>query len=97
MNLNYDTDVAEFEALLATADKKLNAHNIAIDYDGEVIIDPEKHFPNVPTEKYKFCAHVKDMSLQSIDMVRALHKALLGIFEKDVFYMDNSDMRSIAA
>lgn len=97
MNLNYHTSETDILAFVAGADQELDTHAIAIDFDGEVIIDPEKHFPHVPTSKYKFCTHVRDISLHSRDMVSALYFALRTIFfEEDQAETENGQM-NIAA
>jgi len=82
MNLNYDPTETEFLAFVASADRQLDSHSIAIDYDGEVIIDAEKHYPHVPSDRYKFFTHIRDISLHSMDMLMALYKSLRLIFEE---------------
>jgi hypothetical protein len=47
MNLFYDPSLIALSQLIDNADKSLPAHNIVVDYDGEVIIDPEKKFAGV--------------------------------------------------
>jgi hypothetical protein len=88
MNLNYDPTEAALLSLISTTDSSMDIHNLAIDYDGEVIIDPEIHYPGVAVDRYRFCAHVRDASLRNIDMVKALCYSLLKVFETEVYYMD---------
>jgi hypothetical protein len=97
MNLNYDSSHTSLLELIATADTSLETHNLAIDFDGEVIIDPELYFPQVPLEKYKFCTHVRDISLRKSEMVQALFRSLITIFDRDMYYMDHDDKMRIAA
>ena len=100
MNLNYDSSHMALLQLIATADASLDTHNIAIDYDGEVIIDPELQYPNVSLDRYKFCTHVRDISLRNTEMVKALFRSLLTIFDWDMYYIvDNrgDNKMSIAA
>jgi hypothetical protein len=81
MNLHTDTTKEALTELIATADTKIPAHNIVIDYDGEVIIDPELHYPNVDVDRYKFCTNVKDKNLHNSEVIQVLHEVLLTIFE----------------
>lgn len=76
MNLNYGYDKSALIALTQTADKNLQEHNLVIDFDGEVIIDPEYHFPNVPLSKYQFATKINDASLRDVLLTAALYDAL---------------------
>jgi hypothetical protein len=99
MNLNYDPTPTALLQLIATADSSLETHNLAVDYDGEVIIDPDLYYPNIPIDKYKVCTQVRDISLHNVDMVKALCRSLLTIFERDMYYIDidHSNSMRIAA
>jgi hypothetical protein len=89
MNLNYETTETDFLAFVASADRQLDTHSVAIDYDGEVIIDAEIHYPHVPSYRYKFFTHVRDVSLDSMDMMISLFVSLRFIFEEgaDLWYI----------
>ncbi|MBS1623080.1 MAG: hypothetical protein JST83_03605 [Bacteroidetes bacterium] len=82
MNLNYGYDREALKALVGTADTTLEEHNVVIDFDGEVIIDPEKQFPNVPVAAYKFAAVIADKVLRSSIMINAMYDSLEDIFFK---------------
>ncbi len=84
MNLIYDTTIDALTELVNTADKSLSVHHVAIDYDGEVIIDPEKHFPHVALPKYKFCTQIKDTSLANVQKLVSLHRVLMSSFKDQV-------------
>ena len=84
MNLIYDTTIDALAELVHTADKSLAVHHVAVDYDGEVIIDPEKHFPHVALPKYKFCTQIKDASLANVEKLVSLHRALLSSFKDQI-------------
>ena len=58
MNLFYDPSIMGLRQLVDTADKSLPTHNIVIDYDGEVIIDPEKKFAGINLARFKFCTQI---------------------------------------
>ena len=80
MNLNYPYDKAALQALTQTADKKFDVHTLVIDFDGEVVLDPEVHFPGVATNRYKFCTQVPDEQLRDEVRLAQLYDALDEIF-----------------
>ncbi len=80
MNLNYGYDKEALEALIATADVNKYEHNLVIDFDGEVIIDPEYYFPAVPLDKYQYSMVIMDSSLRQHGMTGALYDALERIY-----------------
>lgn len=81
MNLFYDSSASALHDLVASADSKLFVHNIAVDYDGEVIIDPELHYPHVDLDRYKFCIQVRKASLHNLRKLQTLYQALLSTFK----------------
>jgi hypothetical protein len=76
MNLNYPYDKASLQALTQTADKNLDVHTLVVDFDGEVVLDPEIHFPAVPVTKYKFCTELHDEQLRDEVRLASLYDAL---------------------
>ena len=76
MNLNYGYDKSALTALTQTADKNLQEHNLVIDFDGEVLIDPEYYFPNVPISMYQFATKINDATLRDTVLTAALYDAL---------------------
>jgi hypothetical protein len=76
MNLNNPYDKASLQALTLTADKNLDVHNLVVDFDGEVVLDPEIYFPGVPVTKYKFCTEVHDEHLRDEVRLAGLYDAL---------------------
>jgi len=80
MNLNYAYDKQELVALASTADKKLADHFLVIDFDGEVILDPEKFYPGVPVSSYKFYTRIDDASLRHETGMASLYDELERIF-----------------
>jgi hypothetical protein len=82
MNLNYGYDKKAMQALTEQANKSLYEHTLVIDFDGEVIIDPERYFPDVSVTSYKFSTHIKDASLRNDITVRGLYDALEQIHEE---------------
>jgi hypothetical protein len=81
MNLNYGYDKDSLTSFAASADPSFDSHNLVIDFDGEVVLDPEVHFPHVALSCYKFSTRIKDKSLRSPMMVAALYDALEVVFE----------------
>lgn len=80
MNLNNPYDKASLKALTYTADKKLDVHTLVVDFDGEVVLDPEIYFPAVPVNKYKFCTQVEDKNLRDDVSLASLYDALDEIY-----------------
>ena len=95
MNLNCDTTTEALYELISAADTSLPEHNIVIDYDGEVLIDPELYYPNVSVTRYKFYTQVSDTMLHVADVVQVLHEALMTVFESqphDINYFGDLNM-----
>ena len=80
MNLNYDLSTEALKQLVAKADQKIPVHNIAVDYDGEVLIDPELYYPQVDIKRYKFWARIQNASLRNFRNLQALHAILINEF-----------------
>lgn len=81
MNLFFDSSASALRDLVASADATLFVHNIAVDYDGEVIIDPELRYPHVALDRYKFCIPVRKASLHNLRKLQTLYQALLSTFK----------------
>jgi len=47
MNLFYDPSITELRQLVDSAEKSINVHNVVVDFDGEVIIDPEMKYKGI--------------------------------------------------
>lgn len=54
MNLFRKASLIELQQLLSKTDKNAPVHNIVIDYDGEVLIDPELSQPEIDLNKFKY-------------------------------------------
>ena len=70
MNLFYNPSLISLRQLVDTGKKSLAVHNIVVDYDGEVIIDPETKFANIGLNKFKFHTQVSSSVKNN---ARALH------------------------
>ena len=53
MNLFFNPSVNEFKKLLMKADNGLTVHDLVIDYDGEVLLDPHLNQPELDLDKFK--------------------------------------------
>ncbi|MBS1617435.1 MAG: hypothetical protein JST76_02900 [Bacteroidetes bacterium] len=80
MNLNYSATTEQLTELIQMA-QHTSTHHLVIDFDGEVVIDPEVHFPDVALERYKFSTSIMDASLRNEQTAQALYAALYVIYE----------------
>ena len=85
MNLNYPYDRASLNAFSLIVKGKLQVHNLVVDFDGEVLLDPELCFPNVPLTKYKFYTLIDDKRLRDAVSLASLYDALDEIFTNKDF------------
>ena len=77
MNLFYDTSAMSLRQLIGKASKSTSTHNVVVDYDGEVIIDPELHFAGVDLSKYKYRTQIASVDKTNERSLNALLNALL--------------------
>ena len=96
MNLHYDHSTPALIELISKADTKLLAHNIALDYDGEVIIDPELHYPQVDLRRYKFHTQIRSASMRNMRKLQALQTALLSAYSETLRTIGGHDLRIAA-
>ncbi len=80
MNLNYSATTEQLTELIERA-QHTSTHNLVIDFDGEVVIDPEVCYPEVALERYKFSTKILDASLRNLETAQALYAALYVIYE----------------
>lgn len=53
MNLFFNPSISEFRKLLNKTDHRLPVHDLVIDYDGEVLLDPQLQQPGLDLDKFK--------------------------------------------
>ena len=82
MNLNYEPTLAELRRLIDSAQKSLTAHNIVVDFDGEVIVDPELKYPGIDLEKFKFRTRISNLAKLNERMLKALYSELTSVLGK---------------
>ena len=70
MNLFFNPSLISLRQLVDTGKKSLSVHNIVIDYDGEVIIDPETKFAGIGLNRFKFHTQISSSVKNN---ARALH------------------------
>lgn len=80
MNLNYSATTEQLSELIQMA-QHTSTHHLVIDFDGEVVIDPEVYFPDVALDKYKFSTRIMDATLRNEQTAQALYAALYVIYE----------------
>jgi hypothetical protein len=57
MNLFFNHRERELKELINEADNNKPVHDVVVDFDGEVLIDPQLEQPNIDLDKFK--VHVK--------------------------------------
>lgn len=81
MNLFRKTSLTELQQLLSKTDKNTPVHNIVIDYDGEVLIDPQLSQPEIDLNKFKYRVQLstlgKDYLKRSSTFMQSLMQQLL--------------------
>jgi hypothetical protein len=53
MNLFFNPSINEFKKLLSKTNNGLPVHDLVIDYDGEVLIDPHIQQPELDLDRFK--------------------------------------------
>ena len=59
MNLFFNPSINEFKQLLRNAESDLRVHDLVIDYDGEVLIDPHLEQPELDLDRFKVHVQLK--------------------------------------
>lgn len=54
MNLFINPSIQELDKLLSQCDASTPNHNLVVDYDGEVLIDPDLQQPEIDLDRFKF-------------------------------------------
>ncbi len=85
MNLFYDPSLLALRQLVNNANASQPVHNVAVDFDGEVIIDPEMHFPNVAINRYKYHTSINTAENKESNL-RQLFNKLVDAFNGNADY-----------
>ena len=85
MNLFYDPSLLALRQLVNNAKASQPVHNVAVDFDGEVIIDPELHFPNVDINRYMFHTNINTVENKENNL-HSLFNKLIEAFNGNADY-----------
>jgi hypothetical protein len=80
MNLFYNPSMTELRQLLSSAKKSSNIHNVVIDFDGEVIIDPEVQYEGIALSRFKFHTQISQSIKNNARGMKALFDTLLAAY-----------------
>ena len=80
MNLFYNPSMTDLRQLLSSSQKSSNVHNVVIDFDGEVIIDPEMKYQGIPLSKFKFHTQISQSIRNNAKGMKALFETLLAAY-----------------
>ena len=97
MNLFHEPSLAELRKLVESGQKSLPVHNIVIDYDGEVIIDPEKKYTGVSLNRFKFHTQISNTVKSNARSMRILFETLLSAYQGRAIRIEmNPRLKSVA-
>ena len=82
MNLFYDPSISELRQLVDSANKSINVHNVVVDFDGEVIIDPEMKYKGIDLGKFKFRTQISMAIKGNARSLRALFETLVEAYNR---------------
>lgn len=87
MNLFHNPSVDELQTLLQNASATKNIHDVVLDYDGEVLIDPQVSQPNLDLNKFKFRMQLTEFSKLAVSLssapLRYLYNNLMRAWDSD--------------
>jgi len=94
MNLFHNPSVDELQSLLQSASETKNIHDVVLDYDGEVLIDPQINHPHLDLSKFKFRIQLTEFSKRALSMssapLRYLYNNLLRAWNGDGDFSNGS-------
>ena len=97
MNLFYQPSIADLRQLVKAGKKSLSVHNIVVDYDGEVIIDPETKFADVGLNRFKFHTQIGQSVKGNARNMKILFETLLAAYSNNSLHIEmNSKLRHVA-
>jgi hypothetical protein len=67
MNLFLDPSLNELRNLISEGDQSKTVHSIVVDYDGEVLIDPDSKDPSLDPNRFKFHMQLYSLPKQYIN------------------------------
>ena len=66
MNLFLNPSIHDLQALIQSAPEISHVHNLVVDYDGEVLIDPQLEQPDLDLNRFKFRVQLSEFSKRMI-------------------------------
>ncbi len=96
MNLFYDPSITELRQLVDSAEKSLNVHNVVVDFDGEVIIDPEMKYKGIDLNRFKFRTQISQAIKGNARSMRALFETLLQAYHRNSQAIELHRLRNAA-
>jgi hypothetical protein len=82
MNLFYDPSISALRELVDSSNKSLKVHNVVIDFDGEVIIDPEVKYEGIELSRFKFHTKISQSIKKNAKGMKALFETLLDAYNR---------------
>lgn len=83
MNLFYSPSISELRQLVDSANKTINVHNVVVDFDGEVIIDPEMKYKGIDLNRFKFRTQISQAIKGNARSLKALFETLLDAYNRN--------------
>jgi hypothetical protein len=82
MNLFYNPKERELQKLIKETHNNKKFHDVVVDYDGEVLIDPELEQPNLDLNKFKIHLRLSDRFIRALNMQSKQLKNLYSNLQK---------------
>ncbi len=82
MNLFYDPSISALRQLVDSSDKSVKVHNVVVDFDGEVIIDPEMKYEGIALNRFKFHTKISQSISKNAKGMKALFETLLEAYSR---------------
>jgi hypothetical protein len=87
MNLFFNPSERELRNLIRHADKTKPVHHVVVDFDGEVLLDPQLERPNLDLNKFKghvqISEHIKKILNRNPKTLRELLNTLLNVWHEN--------------
>lgn len=96
MNLFYEPTLTELRQLVDSGNQSLNVHNVVVDFDGEVIIDPETKYKGIDLNRFKFRTQINQAIKGNARSMKALFETLLDAYNRGNQAIDLHRLRNAA-